>query len=139
MSRHRGRKFLRTIGQQGKLIYHIGDISHRTSRGGLGVHNVVGQIAWLTAAYLFGDDDGKKDLSGTLKKTGVPPNVTRELADHPLYIGDHFLEARPDAHGVCDEDSTEDSEESESDGLITVPSRQPLRALRAKTASASCC
>ena len=72
VSRHRGRKFLRTVGQQGKLIYHIGDISHRTSRGGLGVHNVVGQIAWLTAAYLLGDDDGKKDLRGTLKKAGVP-------------------------------------------------------------------
>ena len=64
VSRHRGRKFLRTVGQQGKLIYHIGDIGHKTSRGGLGMHNVVGRIAWLTAAYLIGDDNGKKDLCG---------------------------------------------------------------------------
>ena len=51
-------------------------------------------IVWI-AAYLLGDDDGKKDLRGTLKKAGVPPNVAKELADHPVYIGDHFLEARP--------------------------------------------
>ncbi len=103
------------------------------------MHNVVGRIAWMTAAYLIGDDDGKKDLCGTLKKAGIPPNVAVQplLADHSLYIGDHFLEARPDAHGVCNEDSIEDSEESEPYDLISVPSRQPLLALRAKTASAS--
>jgi hypothetical protein len=133
VSRHRGRKFLRIVGQQEKLLYHMADVGHRTSSGGLGVHNVAGWIAWLTAAYMIGDDNGTKNLFGTLKQAEVPPKEAIQLADHPLYIGDRFLETRPDARGVCDEDLSDESEESEPEGLISAPSRQPLRALRAET------
>jgi hypothetical protein len=128
VSLHRGGKFLKTVAGQGKLVYHAGDVRHRTRNGGLGLQHVVGRVAWLTAVHLIGIDDGKRDLRLTLGRAGVPRPEAKLLASDPLYIGEHFLEARPTEEPVWDDES-EESEESDSEGLIIAPSRAPVRAL----------
>jgi hypothetical protein len=92
------------------------------------LQHVVGRVAWLTAVHLIGIDDGKKDLRLTLGRAGVPRPEAKLLASDPLYIGEHFLEARPTEEPVWDDES-EESEESDSEGLIAAPSRAPVRAL----------
>jgi hypothetical protein len=63
-----------------------------------------------------------------LIRAGVPREEAKSLAADPLYIGEHFLEARPTEEPVWDDES-EESEESDSEGLIIAPSRAPVRAL----------
>jgi hypothetical protein len=135
VSRRRGRRSLRIVDEQRKLQYHMGDVCHRTSRGGLGVHNIVGHIAWLTAAYLIGDDDGKGQLRTMLRQAGVPSDEAGKLANFPLYIGDHFLENRPERSTERGGDSGEESEQSDAEGLISAPSREPLRVARSTSLS----
>jgi hypothetical protein len=140
----RGRKYLRDVLKDSDLLHHIGDV-HITSHP----EYIVGIAAWLPASAMLCEvaqlATRKEDLRRELvSHCGVKPEEARRLAADPIYVGEHFNEARltscdeegRSAESVSDFDS--DSEEQPSarpDAPIQQPSRRPLRKLRAKLAS----
>ena len=141
----RGRRYLRDVLRDSDRLHHIGDV-HITSQP---VY-IIGVAAWLPATALICDaaqlakrkDELRTEL---VKHCGLKANEAQRLAADPIYVGEHFSEARAveltEASHSSDSDSSDtvsDSEEQSAgraDALVLGPSRRPLRRLREKIAS----
>jgi hypothetical protein len=144
----RGRRYLRNVRDDSDLLHHIGDV-HITSQP----EYIIGIAGWLPATALICDatqlakrkDELRIEL---VKHCGLKANEAQRLAADPIYVGEHFSEARATEHKDSDEDSDSSASDSSdtvsdraeqsagrADALVRRPSRGPLRRLRAKIAS----
>jgi len=141
----RGRRYLRDVLRDSDRLHHIGDV-HITSQP---VY-IIGVAAWLPATALICDATQlakRKDELRTelVKHCGLKANEAQRLAADPIYVGEHFSEARAvelteASHSSASDssDTVSDSEEQSAgraDALVLGPSRRPLRRLREKIAS----
>jgi hypothetical protein len=78
-------------------------------------------------------------MTGLVNHCGIPSKEAQRLAADPIYVGEHFSEARAEEPEEASDssDTFSDSEEQSAcraDALVWRPSRGPLRRLRAKMA-----
>jgi hypothetical protein len=139
----RGRSYLRDVCKGTDRLHHIGDV-HITSQP---VY-IIGVAGWLPATALICDStqlEKRKDELRTelAKHCGLNAHEAQRLAADPIYVGEHFSEARAEDPQDSEEasdasDTASDSEEQSvgrADALVRRPSRAPLRRLLEKVAS----